>query len=418
MGDDDDSCNRSPSILSANPSHRRISVITPVMPTYGRWDVAVERGEGCYLWSTDGRKFLDFTSGIAVTSLGHCHPHLIEAVTAQAQELWHVSNLFNIPGQQKLAERLVANSFADTVFFNNSGAEAVELSIKVARKYQSETGHPERYRVIGCQGSFHGRSFATLAAAGAEGYLKGFGPVMDGFDHVAFNNLNEMRAAVTDETAAILVEPVQGEGGVRAPSADYLKGLRAICDEFGLLLVFDEVQCGMGRTGKLFAHEWSGVAPDVMAVAKALGNGFPIGACLATEKAAVGMVAGSHGSTFGGNPMAGAGGNAVLDVMLEPGFFDRTQRMAKLLWSKLDELTRAYPKLFSELRGAGHLLGIRCQPALTAGAFVAKPRAEGLLCLTAGENVLRILPPLVVGEREIEEGFAIIGKVAREWPAS
>ena len=393
-------------------------MIPAIMPTYGRWDVAVERGEGCYLYAADGRKFLDFTSGIAVTSLGHCHPQLIEAVTAQAQKLWHVSNLFQIPGQQKLAERLVANSFADTVFFNNSGAEAVELSLKVARKYQSETGHPERYRVIGCHGSFHGRSFATLAAAGAEAYLKGFGPVMDGFDHVAFNNLNEMRAAITNETAAIVVEPVQGEGGVRAPSADYLKGLRAICDEFGLLLVFDEVQCGMGRTGKLFAHEWSGVAPDVMAVAKALGNGFPIGACLATEKAAVGMVAGSHGSTFGGNPMAVAAGNAVLDVMLEPAFFDRVQRVSRLLQDRLQTLVGAYPKLFAELRGSGLLLGIRCQPAVTAGDFVAKLRAEGLLCLTAGENVLRILPPLVVSDREIEEGMAILNKVALEWPAS
>jgi len=391
-------------------------VITAVMPTYGRWDVAVDRGEGCYLYATDGRKFLDFTSGIAVTSLGHCHPHLIEAVTAQAKRLWHVSNLFQIPGQQKLAERLVASSFADTVFFNNSGAEAVELSLKVARKYQSETGHPERYRIIGCHGSFHGRSFATLAAAGAEGYLKGFGPVMDGFDHVAFNNLNEMRAAVTDETAAILVEPVQGEGGVRAPSADYLKGLRAICDEFGLLLVYDEVQCGLGRTGKLFAHEWSGVAPDVMAVAKALGNGFPIGACLATEKAAIGMVAGSHGSTFGGNPMAVAAGNAVMDVMLEPGFFERVQKVSGLLQDRLATLVGAYPKLFAELRGSGLLLGIRCH--VTAGDFVAKLRANGLLCLTAGENVLRILPPLIVGEAEIEEGLAILNQVAREWPES
>ncbi len=391
-------------------------MITAVMPTYGRWDVAVDRGEGCYLYATDGRKFLDFTSGIAVTSLGHCHPHLIEAVTAQAKRLWHVSNLFQIPGQQKLAERLVASSFADTVFFNNSGAEAVELSLKVARKYQSETGHPERYRIIGCHGSFHGRSFATLAAAGAEGYLKGFGPVMDGFDHVAFNNLNEMRAAVTDETAAILVEPVQGEGGVRAPSADYLKGLRAICDEFGLLLVFDEVQCGMGRTGKLFAHEWAGVAPDVMAVAKALGNGFPIGACLATEKAAIGMVAGSHGSTFGGNPMAVAAGNAVMDVMLAPGFFERVQKVSRLLQDRLTTLIGAYPKLFAELRGSGLLLGIRCH--VTAGDFVAKLRASGLLCLTAGENVLRILPPLIVGEAEIEEGLAILNQVAREWPAS
>jgi acetylornithine/N-succinyldiaminopimelate aminotransferase len=384
------------------------------MPTYGRWDVSVERGEGCYLYATDGRKFLDFTSGIAVTSLGHCHPRLIAAVTAQAQKLWHVSNLFQIPGQQRLAERLVANSFADTVFFNNSGAEAVELSIKVARKYQSETGHPERYRVIGCNGSFHGRSFATLAAAGAEAYLKGFGPVMDGFDHVAFNNLNEMRSAVTDETAAILVEPVQGEGGVRAPSADYLKGLRAICDEFGLLLVFDEVQCGMGRTGKLFAHEWSGITPDVMAVAKALGNGFPIGACLATEKAAVGMVPGTHGSTFGGNPLAVAAGNAVMDTMLEPGFFDSVQRKSRLFSEGLEALVAGYPKLFAELRGSGLLLGIRCH--VTAGDFVAALRANGLLALTAGENVLRLLPPLVVGEAEIEEGLGILNKVAREWP--
>ncbi len=391
-------------------------MITAVMPTYGRWDVAVDHGEGCYLYATDGRKFLDFTSGIAVTSLGHCHPYLIEAVTAQAKKLWHVSNLFQIPGQQKLAERLVAHSFADTVFFNNSGAEAVELSLKVARKYQSETGHPERYRIIGCHGSFHGRSFATLAAAGAEAYLKGFGPAMDGFDHVAFNNLNEMRAAVTDETAAILVEPVHGEGGVRAPSADYLKGLRAICDEFGLLLVYDEVQCGLGRTGKLFAHEWSGVAPDVMAVAKALGNGFPIGACLATEKAAIGMVAGSHGSTFGGNPMAVAAGNAVMDVMLEPGFFERVQKVSGLLQDRLATLVGAYPKLFAELRGSGLLLGIRCH--VTAGDFVAKLRANGLLCLTAGENVLRILPPLIVGEAEIEEGLAILNQVAREWPES
>jgi acetylornithine/N-succinyldiaminopimelate aminotransferase len=390
-------------------------VISAVMPTYGRWDVSVERGEGCYLYATDGRKFLDFTSGIAVTSLGHCHPRLIAAVTAQAQKLWHVSNLFQIPGQQRLAERLVANSFADTVFFNNSGAEAVELSIKVARKYQSETGHPERYRVIGCNGSFHGRSFATLAAAGAEAYLKGFGPVMDGFDHVAFNNLNEMRNAVTDQTAAILVEPVQGEGGVRAPSADYLKGLRAICDEYGLLLVFDEVQCGMGRTGKLFAHEWAGIAPDVMAVAKALGNGFPIGACLATEKAAVGMVPGTHGSTFGGNPLAVAAGNAVMDTMLEPGFFDSVQKKSRLLSTGLEALVAAHPKLFAELRGSGLLLGIRCH--VTAGDFVAALRANGLLALTAGENVLRLLPPLVVGEAEIEEGLGILNKVAREWPA-
>jgi acetylornithine/N-succinyldiaminopimelate aminotransferase len=310
----------------------------------------------------------------------------------------------------------VANSFADTVFFNNSGAEAVELSIKVARKYQSHIGHPERYRVIGCHGSFHGRSFATLAAAGAEGYLKGFGPVMDGFDHVPFNNLNEMRAAVKPETAAILVEPVQGEGGVRAPSPDYLKGLRDICDEFGLLLVFDEVQCGMGRTGRLFAHEWAGVAPDVMAIAKALGNGFPIGACLATEKAAVGMVAGTHGSTFGGNPLAVAAGNAVLDVMLAPGFFDGVNATAALLRGKLEEFAAAYPRLFEGgVRGAGLLLGVKC--VVPAADFVGKLREAGLLVLTAGDNVMRILPPLVVGAGEIEEALGIMHRVARQWPA-
>ena len=389
-------------------------MITPVMPTYGRWDVAVDHGEGCWLHATDGRKFLDFTSGIAVTGLGHCHPHLVSAITEQAKRLWHVSNLFRIPGQERLAQRLVDNSFADTVFFGNSGAEACELAIKVARKYQHDTGHPERYRIIGCEGSFHGRTLATLAAAGNEKYLEGFGPPMDGFDHVAFGNLNEMRAAIGGETAAIMVEPVQGEGGVRPGSDEYLRGLRAIADEFGLLLVFDEVQSGMGRTGKLFAHEWPGVSPDVMAIAKALGGGFPIGACLATERAAIGMVAGTHGSTFGGNPLAVAAGNAVLDVMLAPGFFERVDTMSKLLWRRLEALVRSYPKLFAELRGSGLLLGIRC--FAPAADFVAKLRQSGLLTLTAGENVLRILPPLIVDEREIDEALAVMHKVAAEWP--
>ena len=389
-------------------------MIPAVMPTYGRRDVAVDRGEGPYLYATDGRKFLDFTSGIAVTGLGHCHPHIVAALSEQTKRLWHTSNLFRIPGQERLAERLVENTFADTVFFGNSGAEACELAIKIARKYQSETGHPERCRVIGCHGSFHGRTFATLAAAGNEAYLKGFGPAMEGFDHVAFGNLNEMRAAVGKETAAIMVEPIQGEGGVRAPPEGYLRGLRNIADEFGLLLVYDEVQCGMGRTGKLFAHEWEGVPPDVMAIAKALGNGFPVGACLATERAAVGMVAGTHGSTFGGNPLAVAAGNAVLDMMLEPGFFDRVSSMAELLYGRLEGLVQSYPKLFSELRGAGLLLGIRC--VVPAADLVAKLRQNGLLTLTAGENVWRILPPLIVGEREIYEAIDIINRVAREWP--
>jgi acetylornithine/N-succinyldiaminopimelate aminotransferase len=389
-------------------------VITPVMPTYGRWDVAVDHGEGCRLWATDGRAFLDFTSGIGVTGLGHCHPHLVDAVAEQARRLWHVSNMFHIPGQEQLAQRLVDNCFADTVFFGNSGAEACELALKVARKYQSETGHPERWRVIGCEGSFHGRTFATLAAAGNEAYLKGFGPPMAGFDHVAFGNLNEMRSAVGSETAAIFVEPVQGEGGVRDAPAGYLKGLRAIADEFGLLLVYDEVQSGMGRTGRLFAHEWEGVAPDVMAIAKALGNGFPVGACLASERAACGMGPGTHGSTFGGNPLAMAAGNAVLDVMLAPGFFARVEATARLLRRRLQQLVAAYPKVFAELRGRGLLSGIRC--VVPAAEFVARLRENGLLTLTAGENVLRILPPLVAGEAEIDEAVGIIDKVARAWP--
>jgi acetylornithine/N-succinyldiaminopimelate aminotransferase len=390
-------------------------VITPVMPTYGRWDVAVDHGEGCWLHASDGRKFLDFTSGIGVTGLGHCHPHLVSAVTEQAGRLWHVSNLFRIPGQERLAQRLVDNTFADTVFFGNSGAEACELAIKVARKYQHDTGHPERYRIIGCEGSFHGRTLATLAAAGNEHYLEGFGPPMDGFDHVAFGNLNEMRAAIGSETAAIMIEPVQGEGGVRPGSDEYLRGLRAIADEFGLLLVFDEVQSGMGRTGKLFAHEWSGATPDVMAIAKALGGGFPIGACLATERAATGMGPGTHGSTFGGNPMAVAAGNAVLDLMLEADFFDRVQAKARLLRGKLEELVKAHPKLFAELRGSGLLLGIRC--VVPAGDVVARLRQNGMLALTAGDNVLRLLPPLIVSEAEIGEAMDTLHKVAREWSA-
>jgi acetylornithine/N-succinyldiaminopimelate aminotransferase len=390
-------------------------VIPAVMPTYARWEVEVDRGEGLYLHATDGRKFLDFTSGIGVTGLGHCHPQIVAAVSEQAKRLWHTSNLFRIPGQERLAQRLVENTFADTVFFGNSGAEACELAIKVVRKYQSETGHPERYRIIGCHGSFHGRTFATLAAAGNEAYLKGFGPAMEGFDHVAFGNLNEMRAAVGKETAAIMVEPIQGEGGVRAAPEGYLRGLREIADEFGLLLAYDEVQCGMGRTGKLFAHEWESAPPDVMAIAKALGNGFPVGACLATERAAVGMVAGTHGSTFGGNPLAMAAGNAVLDVMLEPGFLSRVEAMAERLRTRVEMLVGAYPKLFAELRGSGLLLGIRC--IVPAADFVAKLRQNGLLTLTAGENVLRILPPLIVGEREIDVALDVMNKVAREWSA-
>jgi acetylornithine/N-succinyldiaminopimelate aminotransferase len=388
-------------------------VIPAVMPTYARSELMFDRGEGPYLYATNGRRYLDFSSGVAVTSLGHAHSRLIAALTEQAHKLWHCSNLYQIAGQKRLAERLVALSFADTVFFCNSGAEAMEGAIKVARKYHAASGHEERYRLIACEGSFHGRTLATLAAAGNEKYLKGFGPPAPGFDHVAYGNLNEMRAKVSKETAGIIVEPVQGEGGLAAASADYLKGLRAICDEFGLLLVFDEVQSGMGRTGKLFAHEWAGVTPDIMALAKGLGGGFPIGAFLATEQAAKGMTAGTHGSTFGGNPLAMAVANEVVTVMAEPGFLPHVQRVAAVLRAKLDALVKVHPKVLAEVRGKGLLIGFKC--AVPNFELVEKLRGVGLLTVAAGDNAVRLLPPLIIEEQHVEEAVGMIDTVARSW---
>ncbi|MGH6973489.1 MAG: aspartate aminotransferase family protein [Stellaceae bacterium] len=383
------------------------------MPTYARSELTFDRGEGPYLYTADGRRYLDFSSGVAVTSLGHAHPRLVAALSAQAQQLWHCSNLYQIAGQKRLAERLVELSFADTVFFCNSGAEAMEGAIKVSRKYHAESGHGERYRLIACIGSFHGRTLATLAAAGAEKYLKGFGPPAPGFDHVAYGNLNEMRAKVTKETAGVIVEPVQGEGGLAVASTDYLKGLRAMCDEFGLLLIFDEVQTGMGRTGKLFAHEWAGVKPDIMALAKGLAGGFPVGAFLATEKAAKGMTAGTHGSTFGGNPLAMAVANEVLTVMTEPGFLPQVERVAKTLRGKLEALAKAYPKIFAEVRGKGLLTGFKSVvPNLE---MVERLRRAGLLTVGAGENAVRLLPPLIIDERHVDEAAGIVDGVARAW---
>jgi len=387
-------------------------MITPVMPTYGRFDLAFERGEGVYLYTTDGRKFLDFVAGIAVTGVGHCHPKLVQALAGQAEKLWHVSNLYEIPEQTRLAERLVANSFADSVFFNNSGAEAVEMSIKMARKYQDAQGHPERYRVITVQGAFHGRSLATLAAGRQENHLAGFGPVTEGFDQVSFGNLNELRAAIGPETAAILVEPLQGEGGIRPMALDYLRGLRKAADEFGVLLMFDEVQCGMGRTGKLFAHEWAGIEPDVMALAKALGGGFPIGAVLAKEGPAAAMTAGSHGSTFGGNPLACAVGNAVLDVILEDGFLRRVDKVARRFWKKLEALVAAHPKIFESVNGAGLMLGLKCVPENIV--VVKKLMDGGLLTVGAGDNVVRMVPPLIIEDSHVDEALATIDKAASE----
>lgn len=384
-------------------------MIPPVMPTYARYDLAIERGEGVYLYATDGRRYLDFGAGIAVASFGHCHPHLVDALKSQAETLWHCSNLYEIPEQSRFAQRLVDNSFADSVFFNNSGAEANELAIKAIRKYQSANGHPERYRVISIEGAFHGRSLATLAAGGQAQHLDGFGPVTDGFDQVAFGNLNEMRAAVTSETAGILVEPIQGEGGVRPLPEGYLKGLRDIADEFGLILAFDEVQCGIGRTGKLFAHEWAGVSPDVLASAKGLGGGFPLGACLAIEKVALTMTAGSHGSTFGGNPLAMAVGNAVLDLVLADGFLDSVQHKANNLQAQLEKIVAKYPNLFEDVRGAGLMLGLKCAGDEGAnGMFVKSLLQKGLLCVPAGDNVVRMLPPLIIKQTHIDEAIAIM----------
>ena len=384
-------------------------MIDPLMPTYARFDLAFERGEGPYLYTGDGERYLDFAGGIAVVSLGHAHPHLVEALTTQVRKLWHTSNFFRIPEGERFARRLVDASFADTVFFTNSGVEAIECGIKLVRKYHDETGNPGRWRIITCNQAFHGRTLTAISAGGNPKHLEGFRPEVPGFDHVAFNNLNELRDAVTDETAALLVEPVQGEGGIRPGDLGYLRGLRQVCDEYGLLLFFDEIQCGMGRTGRLFAHEWAGIAPDVMALAKGIGSGFPLGACLATEKAAVGMTAGSHGTTYGGNPLAMAVGNAVLDVMLADGFLERVDRTARVLWDRLQVLAARYPSAIEEVRGAGLMLGIKCKGPNTE--VIAALRRNGLLTVPAGDNVVRLVPPLIIDESHVEEAVGILDEV-------
>ncbi len=383
-------------------------MIPPVMPTYARMDVAFERGEGAYLYAADGRRYLDFGAGIAVAALGHCHPHLVAALGHQAARLWHCSNLYHIPEQQRLAERLVDATFADSVFFCNSGAEAMECGLKMVRRYHDRSGSPERYRVITMAGAFHGRTLATIAAGGSAKYLDGFDPVVDGFDQVPFGNLNEVRAAITPETAAILVEPIQGEGGINAATIEFLRGLRAAADEFGLLLVLDEVQCGMGRTGRLFAHEWAGITPDVMAVAKGLGGGFPVGACLATEKAAMALTAGSHGSTFGGNPLAMAVANAVLDVVLEDGFLGHVRALGDTLRKGLEGLIAKYPGVLAGVRGNGLMIGLRCTVENTA--LLARLFDNGMLAVPAADNVVRLLPPLVVGQDHVREALEILDR--------
>jgi acetylornithine/N-succinyldiaminopimelate aminotransferase len=385
-------------------------VTSHLLPTYARVDLAFERGEGAWLTATDGERYLDFTGGVAVNALGHAHPYLVAAITAQAQKLWHVSNLFRIPEGERLAERLCEATFADFVFFNNSGAEANELGIKIARKYHWANGQPERYRIITFEGAFHGRSLATLAATGAPKYLEGFGPVMDGFDQVALGDIEAVKRAIGPQTGAILIEPIQAEGGVRVPAPGFLRALRDLCDQHGLLLMLDEVQTGVGRTGELFAYQRTGVRPDIMAIAKAIGGGFPLGACLATAAAAKGMTAGTHGSTFGGNPLAMAAGNAVLDVVLAPGFLDRVRRTALLLKQRLAELKDRHPAIIAEVRGEGLLIGLRA--LVPAGSLVDALRAEKLLTVAAGENVVRLLPPLIIGEDDIAEAIMRIDRAA------
>jgi acetylornithine/N-succinyldiaminopimelate aminotransferase len=384
-------------------------VTSHLLPTYARVDLAFERGEGAWLIATDGERYLDFAAGVAVNALGHAHPRLIEALTEQANKVWHVSNLYRIPEAERLAERLCEATFADRVFFCNSGAEAMECSIKVARKYQAACGRPERHRIVTFEGAFHGRTLATLAAGGQKKYLEGFGPPVEGFDQVPFADLEATKQAIGPDTAAILIEPIQGEGGVRVVPSAFLKILRELCDQHDLVLVFDEVQTGMGRTGDLFRYQRA-VAPDVMGVAKALGGGFPVGACLATAEAAKGMTAGTHGSTFGGNPLAMAVGNAMLDVMLEPSFLESVRRKALLFKQRLAEMKDRHPTVIAEMRGEGLLLGL--QTVVPNGEFVAALRAEKMLAAAAGDNVVRMLPPLVVTEADIAEAIDRIDRAA------
>jgi acetylornithine/N-succinyldiaminopimelate aminotransferase len=377
---------------------------SPLYDTFARAPIAFARGEGAWVETTDGRRLLDFSGGVAVNSLGHAHPKLVAALKAQAERIWHVSNLFRIPEQERLAETLTRASFADKVFFGNSGTEAVECAIKTVRRYHFANGHPERIRIVTFAGAFHGRTLTALAATGNPKYIEGMGPPAAGFDQVAHGDIDAVRKAIGPETAAILVEPIQGEGGVRLSPGQFLRDLRALCDEHGLLLVFDEVQTGIGRTGRLFAYEWSGVTPDIMTLAKGLGGGFPLGACLATAEAAKGMTVGTHGSTFGGNPLAMAVGQAVLDEITADGFLDHVRRMGLGFKQRLAAVVDGHPGLVAEVRGEGLLVGVRCVKPV--GEVVTAMRGAGLLGAAAGENVIRLLPPLNVGEAEIEEAVA------------
>ena len=380
-------------------------------PCFSRADVAFTKGNGAWLDGTDGLRYLDFASGIAVTGLGHSHPRLIEVLTRQGKKLWHVSNAVRIPEQEELARLLCEKTFADRVFFNNSGAEAVETAIKTARRHQFVSGRPERNRIIAFDGGFHGRTLGTIAAGGRQKYLEGFGPPAPGFDLVAFGDMEALEIACTPEVAAVLLEPIQGESGIRSFSNRQLQNVREICDRFGVLLIFDEVQTGIGRTGNLFAYQGAGVTPDILAAAKGLGNGFPVAACLATERVAAGMTRGTHGSTFGGNPLAMAVAREVVQIIAEEGFLCDVRGKGETLWSGLQALVVEYPEVFAEVRGHGLLLGVQCVPP--AELVLTAARENGLLTVMSGENVLRLLPPLTISHEEIKEGLTRLAQVGR-----
>ncbi len=382
-----------------------------LLPTYARAPIALERGEGAWVVASDGQRYLDFGAGIAVNALGHAHPHLVQALTEQASRIWHTSNLYSMPEGERLARRLCEATFAERAFFTNSGAEANECAIKMARKYHAAKGHPERYRIITFEGAFHGRTLATIAAGGQQKYIDGFGPKVDGFDQVPFDDEAALKAAIGPETAALMIEPIQGEGGLRSAPVRFLKLLRELCDTHGLMLIFDEIQTGVGRTGKFFSYELSGVAPDIMAIAKGIGGGFPMGACLATEEAASGMTLGTHGTTFGGNPLAMAVGNAVLDVVLAPGFLDHVQQMSLRLRQSLAQLRDHHPDVISEIRGEGLMIGLKLNTPNTD--FVVEARAAGLLVVAAGDNVVRLLPPLVITEADAAEAIVRLERAAQ-----
>nr|WP_298097986.1 aspartate aminotransferase family protein [uncultured Shinella sp.] len=388
----------------------------PLYETYLRAPLRFTRGEGVWLIAEDGERYLDFAAGVAVNSLGHAHPHLVAALKDQADKVWHLSNLYEVPGQESLGRRLTDATFADKAFFTNSGAEALECAIKTARRYHFAKGHPGKFHIITFDGAFHGRTIATIAAGGQEKYIEGFGPKAPGFLKLPFGDIAAVKDAITEETAGILIEPVQGEGGIRPVTKEFMQELRQLCDEYGLLLILDEVQSGVGRTGRLFAHEWSGVTPDIMAVAKGIGGGFPLGACLATNEAASGMVAGTHGSTYGGNPLAMAVGNAVLDVVLEDGFLEHVRDVALVFRQGLAALKDRFPEVIEDVRGEGLMLGIKAK--IPVADLLKAIRAEKLLGVPAGDNVLRLLPPLTVTAEEAREGLARIERAAEKLTAA